>query len=446
MELFQSWLKFDVVRREWVYQLDDNFEKIKDKYVYLRIEGIQKMLQLVRSLNEQEEISVFLRLQNYRETNIALHILAYVLQNLPQSILEQSSISLPKVCLKEETPPTTRPASPVREISSSSEGAYNSVIIKGSAPGTSTNTFNNSGTYRSVIINSSTDSLNNGTYNSVIINSSTDSFNSVVIVPSANNSRNNTYNSMVINDDEAEGESDDDYNTVAYNTTGTLSKTLRANGTAHKLAAKGRRPTDTEERAWALELLQGVCLIHPASKTFLSENGILPLLILLLEVRDEPVTSPGGGSGSPSHPRALLYSFSAPTLGRPGRKFDDIPKKDSNFPRRQEIIAVLDTLLCMMVDHEPLQKEFLDLHGVEVCVKILKNTNFGREVRAKCVEFLVYLVRYFPIGHNIKPILIETFGEQLVNVLMRSVRLGQAEPSTIPGESFLDAFSVESVK
>lgn len=50
------------------------------------------------------------------------------------------------------------------------------------------------------------------------------------------------------------------------------------------------------------------------------------------------------------------------------------------------MVAVLDTLLCIMVDHEPLQKEFMDLHGVETCVKVLKNTAFGREVRA--VSFL----------------------------------------------------------
>lgn len=98
--------------------------------MYLRVEGIQKLLHLVRSLNEQDEISVFLRLQNHRETNsmliplyittqimiiissVALHILAYVLQNLPPPIMQQSTAPLPKVCLKEETPPATRPTSP----------------------------------------------------------------------------------------------------------------------------------------------------------------------------------------------------------------------------------------------------------------------------------------------------------------------------------------------
>lgn len=112
------------------------------------------------------------------------------------------------------------------------------------------------------------------------------------------------------------------------------------------------------------------------------------------------------------------------------------------------MIATFDTMLCLMVDHDSLQKEFLELHGVDLAVKVLKNNVMGREVRAKSVEFLVYLVRYFPIGPIVKRLLNEIFGEQLVNVLMRSVRLGQSDPLTIPGESFLDAFdkSVESVK
>jgi len=117
------------------------------------------------------------------------------------------------------------------------------------------------------------------------------------------------------------------------------------------------------------------------------------------------------------------------------------PKKEANFPRKQEMLAILDALLCILVDHEPLQKEFVDLHGVEVCVKVLKNPAFGREVRAKCVVFLVYLVRYFPVGHRVKLLLHENFGEQLTSVLLRSVRLGQqSDTQTVPGESFLDAF------
>ena len=46
------------------------------------------------------------------------------------------------------------------------------------------------------------------------------------------------------------------------------------------------------------------------------------------------------------------------------------------------MVAAIDALLCVLVDHEPLQKEFVDLRGVEVCVRVLKNPIFGREVRA----------------------------------------------------------------
>eukprot|EP00026_Physarum_polycephalum_P006074 Phypoly_transcript_06115.p1 GENE.Phypoly_transcript_06115~~Phypoly_transcript_06115.p1 ORF type:complete len:453 (+),score=74.10 Phypoly_transcript_06115:414-1772(+) len=442
MELFQSWRKYDVIKREWVYQLEDNFEKVKDKYVYLRTHGIKKLLNLVRSLSEQEDISVFLRLQNHKETNIALHILAYVLQNLPVSILDQALKPFPQVVLKDETTPTPtpRPSSP----GTSTTGTCNSVIIKGSTIGSST-----TGTFNSMVINKSTDSMDAGTFNSVVINKSSDSvgtFNSVVINKSSDDtpSQNNTYNSVVFNDDGNESDhTDTDYNTIAYN-----NNTISGSAALHEPVLLRRsaggtavyaNPSTTEERALALELIQGVCLIHPGSKSFLFENGIVPLLILLLETKED--TPAATILGSPIAAKNLPYSHSAPSLGGHAKPDETAPKKDANFPRKQEIMEILDALLCVLVDHEPLQKEFVDSNGVDVCVRVLKNPAFGREVRAKCVVFLVYLVRYFPVGHRVKLLLNEFFGEQLANVLLRSVRLGQQSDSqTVPGESFLDAF------
>lgn len=101
---------------------------MKDKYVYLRIEGIRQLLNLVRSLNEQEEVAVFLKLQNHKETNsmfdiiyiyshnsshlnqtVSLHILAFILQNLPSSFLDQALKPFPRVCLKDDPTPTATP-------------------------------------------------------------------------------------------------------------------------------------------------------------------------------------------------------------------------------------------------------------------------------------------------------------------------------------------------
>lgn len=522
MDLFQSWRKYDVIKREWVFQLEDNFEKVKDKYVYLRTEGIRKLLYLVRMLNEQEEIAVFLRLQNHKETNVSLHILAFVLQNLPSSYLDQALKPFPRVCLKDDPTPNHTP----RNLADSGAGTpnigtFNSVIINGSAVNTykdhSESAFNsvvinrsadsiNTDTYNSVIINRSTDSIasHNDTYNSVIINKSTDSkfnndsFNSVIINQSSDNisrnntfnntfnsviinrtestdSRTNTYNSVIFNDDEHD--KSDIFNTVEYHNTlpsnspspiHSSSSPIPSNSSSSvsspiPLSAQTNRPlllrrseggtavyanvSTTEERAIALELIQGVCLIHGGSKTFLFENGIVSLLILLIETKDDtPLVGVTTGV-SPSATRNLAYSHSAPSLGRE-RKSNEF-KKDVQYPRKQELIAAFDAVMCILVDHEPLQKEFVDLRGVEAVVRVLKNPLYGREVRSKCVVLLVYLVRYFPIGHSVKLVLIEIFGDQLVNVLMRSVRLGQpTELSSVPGESFLDAFdkSVESVK
>lgn len=83
-----------------------------------------------------------------------------------------------------------------------------------------------------------------------------------------------------------------------------------------------------EERALALELIQGVCLIHPGSKTFLFDNGIVSLLILLIETKDEtPVVGVTTGV-SPSAARNLAYSYSAPSLGGRGdRKSAEFKKE-----------------------------------------------------------------------------------------------------------------------
>lgn len=440
MELFQSWRKYDVIKREWVYQLEENFEKIKDKYVYLRSSGLKKLLYLVRSLSEQDDASIFLRLQNHKETNIALHILAYVLQNLPISILDQADKPFPQVILKDEpTPtPTPRPSSP----SIGNTDTFNSVIINGSTIGSST-----TGTYNSVVINSSTDTIDTGTFNSVVINNSTDSvpgtYNSVLLNKSTDSIDAGTFDSMVINKSSGSPVNTGTYNSVVFN-----DDVIDSSSTVHspvilRRSAGGTavyaNPSTTEERALALDLLQGVCLIHPGSKSFLFENGILPLLILLLETKED--TPAANSLASPSSNKHLSYSHSAPSLGGHSKPDETTPKKEANFPRKQEIMAILDALLCILVDHEPLQKEFVDLNGVEVSVKILKNSAFGREVRAKCVVFIVYLVRYFPVGHRVRLLLNEIFGEQLTSVLLRSVRLGQqVDTQTVPGESFLDAF------
>lgn len=260
------------------------------------------------------------------------------------------------------------------------ESAYNSVVINRSTDSINTDTFNsviinkstdsiasNNDTYNSVIINRSTDSIstsnnfNNDTFNSVIINKSLDSmsrsntFNSVIINKSEDtDSRNNTYNSVIFNDDNDKNEN---FNTVEYNNN-TLSSTSASPilpssspipsssspipNASSSSSSPSSRPlplrrsaggtavfanvSTSEERALALELVQGICLIHAGSKTFLFENGIVSLLILLIETKDDtPLVGVTTGV-SPNAARNLAYSHSAPALGRE-RKSNEFKKE-----------------------------------------------------------------------------------------------------------------------
>jgi len=167
-----------------------------------------------------------------------------------------------------------------------------------------------------------------------------------------------------------------------------------------------------EEKEVALELLQGLWLLHPASKDFVSSIGTLDTLLKLIE----------------------------------GAQTVQKDKKIAQVWRAGELVASLDALISIMVDHQFLQKSFLDGQGIEVCVRCMQNTALGREPRSKCVEVLVYIVRYFPIGPDVRTRLMAVFGEQLVGLMIRSVRLGHADPTVFPGETFLATYDNMSIK
>jgi len=52
--------------------------------------------------------------------------------------------------------------------------------------------------------------------------------------------------------------------------------------------------------------------------------------------------------------------------------------------------AVLDTLLCVLVDSSVALRVFEDVKGVQAVVKLLKRAGTPREVRMKCLEFLYF--------------------------------------------------------
>ncbi|KAG8942696.1 hypothetical protein FRC00_011662 [Tulasnella sp. 408] len=118
----------------------------------------------------------------------------------------------------------------------------------------------------------------------------------------------------------------------------------------------------------ALSILQGVALIHAESKAFLGRKSSIHLLLDILSIsRHAPSQSTtstdpasGGSTSTPSPDVSTLAS------------------------------AVLDTLLCVLVDSPPALRVFEEASGVEGVVKTLKRTGVAREVRMKCLEFLYF--------------------------------------------------------
>ncbi|KAJ7668143.1 cell division control protein 14, SIN component-domain-containing protein [Mycena rosella] len=110
----------------------------------------------------------------------------------------------------------------------------------------------------------------------------------------------------------------------------------------------------------------GVCLTHPATKRYLGRKYALEVsaprpLPLLAAPSCTPYPS-----GSPSKP----------TPNAPG----PLPLAS----------ALLDTLLCILVDAPPALRVFEACHGVHAVVRILKRAGTPREVRMKCLEFLYF--------------------------------------------------------
>ncbi|KAG2042078.1 cell division control protein 14, SIN component-domain-containing protein [Suillus americanus] len=115
-----------------------------------------------------------------------------------------------------------------------------------------------------------------------------------------------------------------------------------------------------------LSIIQGVSLHHKSSKSFLGRRFSLEILIeLLLASRHTPIIDPSSG-GNSSKP----------------------PEKPAPFMHLTS--AVLDTLLCVLVDSSPALRAFEEVNGVQAVVKILKRAGTPREVRMKCLEFLYF--------------------------------------------------------
>ncbi|EGN92050.1 hypothetical protein SERLA73DRAFT_79930 [Serpula lacrymans var. lacrymans S7.3] len=141
----------------------------------------------------------------------------------------------------------------------------------------------------------------------------------------------------------------------------------------------------------SLSIIQGVVLNHQPSKHFLGRRYGLEILIdLLFASRHLPLAPPPQVSSTeninpPSTPPSKSTS---PSKSTPPQVIQ--PHLSS---------TLLDTLLCILVDHPPSLRIFEDANGVQAVVKILKRAGTPREVRMKCLEFLYfYLMDESPSG------------------------------------------------
>ncbi|KAI0705742.1 cell division control protein 14, SIN component-domain-containing protein [Cerioporus squamosus] len=157
-------------------------------------------------------------------------------------------------------------------------------------------------------------------------------------------------------------------------TTSLLERSLSKGSTDH--CQKTEVITLATQLAQGMAIIQGVALVHKASKQFLGRRYPLEVLLNLLLV-SRHLNPPTPSASTPTSPRAGASQTSTSTSS----------SKSTEIPLAS---IVIDTLLCILVDSIPALRVFEDLNGVQVVVKILKRAGTPREVRMKCLEFLYF--------------------------------------------------------
>lgn len=119
----------------------------------------------------------------------------------------------------------------------------------------------------------------------------------------------------------------------------------------------------------ALSIIQGVALNHPPSKQWLGRRYPLhTLLDLFMASRHVSLMNSSSRSSSSSQSKSSPPSLSLSS-------------------------AVLDTLLCILVDSSPALRVFEDVNGVQYIVKILKRAGTPREVRYVQLSSPISIIR-----------------------------------------------------
>ncbi|KAF8622182.1 hypothetical protein AX15_007294 [Amanita polypyramis BW_CC] len=143
--------------------------------------------------------------------------------------------------------------------------------------------------------------------------------------------------------------------------------TVKLDGMTNKEGREHDVSNIVSQLSLALSVIQGIALIHHASKLYLGRKHALETLLDLLLVSRHVPPSPS--------PKDSLQSSSSLSSPPPSPHLSSI---------------VLDTLLCILVDSPNSLRSFENANGVQSVVKILKRAGTPREVRMKCLEFLYF--------------------------------------------------------
>ncbi|KAI0278869.1 cell division control protein 14, SIN component-domain-containing protein [Russula aff. rugulosa BPL654] len=127
----------------------------------------------------------------------------------------------------------------------------------------------------------------------------------------------------------------------------------------------------SSQLAQALSIIQGVALTHHSTKAFLGRKYPFDVLLDLLIIS--------------RHLASPLPASKQPTPSDEVHTHNEEAVPPSVLPN-----AVLDTLLCILVDSSRSLRVFEDCSGVQTIVKLLKRAHTPRDVRMKCLEFLYF--------------------------------------------------------
>ncbi|KZT29404.1 hypothetical protein NEOLEDRAFT_1215077 [Neolentinus lepideus HHB14362 ss-1] len=144
------------------------------------------------------------------------------------------------------------------------------------------------------------------------------------------------------------------------------------------------RPTEStalmSQLTQALTIIQGVALVHKPSKLYLGRKYSLEVLVDLISTTRR-VTTP---SSTPDHKRHK----SVPSVTTTQSSAPVMP----STPHAALQSAILDTLCCILVDSPAALRHFEEADGLSVISKLIRRSSTPKEVRIKCIEFLVFYV------------------------------------------------------